>query len=95
MSKPMMITLPVVLLLLDYWPLGRLRGTLPATWFHRPRGTRTALDSLVLEKAPLLACGVAWGWLTLALQAGGGAAVQSLELYPIGLRLGNAAYWRT
>ena len=87
MSKPMMVTLPVVLLLLDYWPLGRLRGALPAAG-ARSRGTCT-VGQLVLEKIPLLACGIAWGWLTVVLQAGG--AIQSFEDYPIGLRVGNAA----
>ena len=46
MSKPMVITLPFVLLLLDYWPLGRIRGS--------PAGTspiaQAPLSKLVVEK---------------------------------------------
>jgi protein O-mannosyl-transferase len=45
LSKPMLVTLPCVLLLLDYWPLGRL-GVVPVT-------------RLVLEKAPLFVMSVA------------------------------------
>jgi len=45
MCKPMVVTLPVVLLLLDYWPLQRM-------------GTRK-LSGLVMEKLPLLALSVA------------------------------------
>jgi hypothetical protein len=45
MCKPVMVTLPLVLLLLDYWPLGRFSASRPAT--------------LVREKAPLLALSAA------------------------------------
>jgi tetratricopeptide (TPR) repeat protein len=44
MSKPMVVTLPFVLLLLDYWPLNRLSGFTPKVLFR-----------LVAEKIPLLA----------------------------------------
>ena len=47
MSKPMLVTLPFVLLLLDYWPLGRLRG-------QKSEGGRR-LRRLVTEKIPLFA----------------------------------------
>ena len=57
MSKPMLVTLPLVLLLLDYWPLGR---------FRRPAGPQVSMAAsargsvacpfarLVFEKLPLL-----------------------------------------
>ena len=62
MSKPMLVTVPFVLLLLDYWPLDRFRraaGTRPqaasGSWFGRlPVGWR-----LVVEKIPLLALAAA------------------------------------
>jgi tetratricopeptide (TPR) repeat protein len=47
MSKPMLVTLPFVLLLLDYWPLGRLRG-------QKSEGGRR-LRRLITEKIPLFA----------------------------------------
>lgn len=52
MSKPMLVTLPAVLLLLDYWPLRRTR--LPA--------------KLLLEKLPFLALSVISGVITLLAQ---------------------------
>ena len=55
LSKPMLVTLPFVLLLLDYWPLNRLRGQL---W------TR------VLEKLPLIALSVGSSIVTLVAQKG-------------------------
>ncbi len=45
LAKPMLVTLPVVFLLLDYWPLGRCR-------FRKPEGL--ALSRLILEKIPFL-----------------------------------------
>ncbi len=54
MCKPMVVTLPMVLLLLDYWPLQRME----------PR----KLPGLVLEKLPLLALSVASGVVTLLAQ---------------------------
>jgi tetratricopeptide (TPR) repeat protein len=53
-AKPMLVTLPCVLLLLDYWPLGRLR--------------RDTVRRLVLEKLPLLALAAAACAATLAAQ---------------------------
>lgn len=58
MSKPMLVTLPFVLLLLDYWPLGRLRPP---------------MASLVLEKIPLLALSLASSVVTYLAQERGGA----------------------
>ena len=45
MAKPMLVTLPCVLLLLDYWPLGRMAA---------PRSVAVAVRR-VIEKVPLLA----------------------------------------
>ena len=50
MSKPMLVTLPCVLMLLDYWPLGRLAGL----W-----ADRRALNRCILEKIPLMALSAA------------------------------------
>ena len=84
LSKPMAIMLPFTLLLLDYWPLGRLgqaageRGIRVQTW-----------PKLVLEKAPLFAMSVASGAITCVVQQKGGA-VGSLMNFPISVRLANA-----
>src|SRR5437899_3742372 len=52
MSKPMLVTMPFVLLLLDYWPLNRFTE-------------RSSTKQLILEKVPLLALSVAEGLATL------------------------------
>src|SRR5439155_15200413 len=47
MSKPMLVTTPVVLLLLDYWPLQRARST--------EHGAERTVGKLIIEKVPLFA----------------------------------------
>jgi tetratricopeptide (TPR) repeat protein len=84
MAKPMLVTLPLALLVLDFWPLGRL---------HPPAGAaggRRAIAPLLLEKLPLLALAGVSGVLTVLAQASYGA-VASREYLPLPLRLGNAA----
>jgi tetratricopeptide (TPR) repeat protein len=69
MAKPMLVTLPFVLLLLDYWPLGRTRFDAPSSNTATPSGTpRLALSRLLLEKIPLLFLSVASSWITLRAQ---------------------------
>jgi len=53
MAKPMLVTLPLLFLLLDYWPLARWRGNLASA------------RSLVVEKLPLLLISLAFGVMTL------------------------------
>lgn len=77
MAKPMVITLPFLLLLLDFWPLERFPGT--------------PISKLVLEKIPLLALSAASAAITLYAQRAGGA-VGSTELLPLGMRVKNAIY---
>jgi tetratricopeptide (TPR) repeat protein len=79
MSKPMAVSLPFVLLLLDYWPLQRL-AELP---FQR-RWLR-----LSIEKLPLLLMSAASCALTIIAQRSGGAVVDTSAL-PLSLRLENA-----
>src|SRR5208282_4275488 len=79
MSKPMAVSLPLVLLLLDYWPLERYED-LP----FRRKWVR-----LSIEKLPLLAMSAASSALTMAAQRSGGA-VADTSVLPPSLRLGNA-----
>jgi len=76
LSKPMLVTMPFVLLLLDYWPLQRMTG-------------RT-LKRLALEKAPWFALSFASSIVTFMVQRVGGA-VRTFEVYPLRIRLENAA----
>jgi tetratricopeptide (TPR) repeat protein len=75
MAKPMLVTLPLTLLLLDVWPLGRLDGV---------RGWRV----LIREKLPLLALSVISTVVTFAAQQRVGA-VAELDALPLGTRIAN------
>ena len=70
-SKPMLVTAPFVLLLLDYWPLARIRN------LSRPSETldvqQTSSLQLVLEKLPLMLLVVASSLVTMRAQRAGGA----------------------
>ncbi len=81
-SKPMLVTLPLVLLMFDYWPLGR---------FDRSTGEgRGAIAwPLVREKIPLFFLSLASSVVTLLAQRSGGA-IGSFERYPFPARLANA-----
>jgi tetratricopeptide (TPR) repeat protein len=80
MAKPMLVTLPLVLLLLDFWPLGR---------WGSERLLDPALPRLLLEKVPLLALAAAASVVTLLVQRASGA-LKSAELVPVGERVANA-----
>lgn len=89
MSKPMVITLPFVLLLLDYWPLGRIQGAPPRALGDQKWIPQAPLTKLVLEKVPLLALSTASAWITMHAQQSGGA-VRSAAQFPLGIRLENS-----
>jgi Flp pilus assembly protein TadD len=76
LSKPMVLTLPFVLLILDFWPCGRWRSG-------------SALGPLLREKSPLFAWTVVPALLTWVAQSRGGA-VGSAEEFPLALRAANA-----
>ena len=67
MSKPMLVTLPFVLLLLDYWPLDRLNPK------HPKAGTKYSLSYLLIEKIPLFAMVLASCVVTFIVQEKGRA----------------------
>lgn len=86
-AKPMLVTLPFVLLLLDYWPLRRIAGWGEASQaFPIPR---LPASQLALEKLPLLLLSAASSVVTVIAQAGGGA-VASLQIIPYDARVENA-----
>jgi hypothetical protein len=87
LAKPMAVTLPAILLLLDIWPLGRLPGGGERATEIR-RGIRwRRLGALFVEKLPLLALSAGAAAITLHVQAGAGAMRVPLSLP---LRLANA-----
>jgi Tfp pilus assembly protein PilF len=85
MAKPMLVTWPFVLLLLDYWPLRRYNWQ-PATG---TAGFVRALAPLVREKLPLFCLAAASMVITFIAQSHGGA-VRTLVDVPVSLRLSNA-----
>jgi protein O-mannosyl-transferase len=88
-AKPMVITLPFVLLLLDYWPLARIKGwATRSSAFPMPQVPWTRL---LLEKVPLLALSAASAAITVFAQRSGNA-FESLGHIPLHLRLENAIY---
>lgn len=87
MAKPMAITFPCVLLLLDYWPLRRMNlGAMPTDARQSTDRTRS-FPWLLLEKLPLMLLSAASGIITVIAQKGGGALRTQ---YGFPLRLGNA-----
>ena len=85
MAKPMVVTLPFVLLLLDYWPLGRTLWTRSVVGNNAP----LRFGELVWEKVPLFALAVlSCGMTTWAQHSGG--TIPSLEQLPLGARMANA-----
>ena len=96
MSKPMVVTLPFVLLLLDFWPLNRLRrpglvaesipenvpGQNPAV-----KGPARTASFLIVEKTPFFALAAAASTVTFLVQKTAGAFWES----PLPLRMANVA----
>jgi len=72
MAKPMVITLPFILLLLDYWPL-----------------KREMTSSIFYEKLPMIGLSLISAAVTIFAQQHGGA-INSLETYPVHIRIMNA-----
>ncbi len=83
MSKPMLVTLPCVLLLLDHWPLRRVRLSSWADF-------RAGAGPLLWEKIPFFALSLVSCVVTFLVQQRGGS-VRSLESFSLGERLANAA----
>ncbi|MBE3144261.1 MAG: tetratricopeptide repeat protein, partial [Planctomycetes bacterium] len=68
LAKPMLVTLPFVLLLLDYWPLGRFSGP------------KFSIRGLLLEKLPLVILSIVSSVVTFIVQQRGGAVADSNRL---------------
>src|SRR5262249_37598422 len=82
MSKPMVVTLPCVLLLLDFWPLQRFQ--ISDFRFQISNPVR-----LVLQKVPFFVLSFAASVLTFLAQRAGGA-VSNTTVIPVSLRISNA-----
>ncbi len=121
MSKPMLVTLPFVLLLLDYWPLRRFQAIKPDHKMQTEVSKQVTSDKqkkkfkskqtvkeilevkkpadveykwsliypLLWEKVPLFVLAILSGIVTYVAEQKGGA-VQSFEMIPMSVRIGNA-----
>jgi Flp pilus assembly protein TadD len=97
MSKPMLVTLPLLLMLLDYWPLGRFASADEKIVSHPPsctglgchrNGYRPVFLSLLMEKVPLFVVSAGVGILTVFTEHKVGA-VKSFDHFPFFVRLFN------
>ncbi len=95
MAKPMLVSLPFVLLLLDYWPLGRLEFVPSSLTTQLDTAKSTVLWSrrslilrLVLEKVPLFGLATVSSIVTFLAQRSGGA-LESLNTIPLHIRFAN------
>ena len=82
MSKPMLITTPIILLLLDYWPLNRSQKS-------EVTGQRSTIGKLIWEKAPLFALSIGSCFATLWAQH---FALGSTQFLPLQWRVTNALF---
>lgn len=94
MSKPMLVTLPLILLLLDFWPLKRISGSGSGIAGPKNAGQPHILKKLILEKIPFFGLSLASGIATLWAQGEGGS-IATLAQLPLGWRLADALVFYT
>ena len=82
LSKPMLVTWPFVMLLLDYWPLRRCE-------YSASSSRRSTVLRLLTEKIPFVALAAAASFVTFAVQQRGGS-VSAAQSLPLGERSANA-----
>jgi hypothetical protein len=90
MAKPMLVTLPFVLLLLDYWPLNRTAINTQNEETIAPLAIRKAkLNFLILEKIPLFVLSVISSGVTV-YAAKTSRTMSELDIMPLMMRISNA-----
>ncbi len=89
MAKPMIVTFPFMLLLLDFWPLRRLSSGDSVSIAESQ--SRITFFGLLSEKSPLFAMSAASAWITVYAQHKEGA-IGSTVLLPLNWRIENAIY---
>jgi protein O-mannosyl-transferase len=88
MAKPMLVTIPFVLLLFDYWPLKRINFYSKASYLLKKN------KNLILEKIPFFLITIFSCWVALSFQAKANA-INSLQSISFGTRIENVtvSYW--
>jgi tetratricopeptide (TPR) repeat protein len=87
MAKPMLVTLPFVMLLLDYWPLARIK--FDGAFRLQPSDESRSVLSLLFEKVPFLMLSAASCVVTYYAQKSSGSLMPA-DLFPLGSRIANA-----
>ena len=96
-AKPMLVTLPFLLILLDFWPGRRILGMVAMGMSASVPGKssypirQVSLCRLLIDKIPLIVLSAGSIVVTL-LAAERGGALKNLEHFPLTVRLGNALY---
>lgn len=91
MAKPMLVTLPFVFLLLDYWPLRRFDQDIPSeekSW-KRNYGLQSKAMQFSIEKIPLVVIALGSCFITILVQQRGGA-VGAATMFPFWDRVANS-----
>ena len=88
MSKPMLVSLPLIMLLLDYWPLERSFKFQVSSFKSKADEQRVSWKMLVWEKLPFFLLALASCCITLRVQKSGGA-MDTIHV-PLAGRLANA-----
>jgi tetratricopeptide (TPR) repeat protein len=88
MTKPVVVTLPFVLVLLDYWPLGRIRNK-NEELKNKTLDSKFSILNSISEKIPLLALSAILCVVTVVAQKSGGA-IAGLEKLSPDYRVANA-----
>jgi Flp pilus assembly protein TadD len=85
MSKPMIVTLPIIMLLVDFWPLGRYQNLKEAGFDKQ----LARLIALIKEKIPFVFCSLILGLITIYAQGSAGA-IAGFSTISLSLRCKNA-----
>ena len=88
LAKATLVTLPVLLLLLDGWPLRRIAGLAPAVTCLPPRYSAISLRAALVEKVPLFALSLVFVIVTISTQSDAIKRVGGLSLVVVRLPLG-------
>ncbi len=92
LSKPMLVTIPLLLFIMDYWPLGRIVPLPPTDIGHTGawKGRNYShLRKIILEKIPFLVLSLLFGITTIFVQSRAGT-MATLEALPLPVRFANA-----
>lgn len=88
MSKPMLVTLPFILILLDFWPLGRIKIA-QLRWKTQDDCMEASIIRILIEKIPLLLLSVIISVITYSAQT---RAMTPITVLPLDVRIANALY---